>query len=74
MESLKEILTEKANNQELKRFERERAQDTLERVTNLGKSSADSWPPLEVSGQDVIQGNHRILVAIIRKEKIKVKR
>ncbi len=74
MESLKEILTEKANNPELKRFERERAEDTLERVTNLSKSSADSWPALEVSGQDVIQGNHRILVAIIRKEKIKVKR
>ncbi|MBD2681001.1 DUF4157 domain-containing protein [Nostoc paludosum FACHB-159] len=74
MESLKEILTEKANNQELRRFERERALDTLERVTNLGKSSADSWPALEVSGQQVIQGNHRILVAIIRKEQIKVKR
>jgi len=74
MESLKEILTEKANNPELRRFERERAEDTLERVTNLSKSSADSWPALEVSGQDVIQGNHRILVAIIRKEKIKVKR
>ncbi|MBC1236516.1 DUF4157 domain-containing protein [Nostoc sp. 2RC] len=74
MESLKEILTEKANNPELRRFERERAEDTLERITNLSKSSADSWPALEVSGQDVIQGNHRILVAIIRKEKIKVKR
>ncbi|MEH2237352.1 eCIS core domain-containing protein [Nostoc sp.] len=74
IEMLIQKLNEKAKNEELKVYEKDRAADTLKRVLDLSNSPADSWPAIKVSGQTVDQGNHRILVAIIRKEKIKVKK
>ena len=72
IENLIVILKEKMVDESLKSFQKLRAGDTLERVMSLSKSAAIEWPAVKMSGKTIDNGNHRLLVAIIRGEKLKV--